>query len=186
MSADGVLHNGRWRSAVLASERTSTAKIVACAIAEHGWSTGAIFPDQETLQELSSLKRTAVRDGIAELQVNGWLVVTPGSGRAPSLYGLTSPVEIAVDEPRKRVARRGAEGRRPTPRGSADDPQRVGRRPRRSEELPEDSMKDSAGAHMGDACACGRGRVTTTEGVCTPCRSERLAGEHSPSNGRGA
>jgi hypothetical protein len=174
------LDNGRWRKAVLeCSGASSTARLVACAIAENGWGTGLIYPSQSLLQNLTGLGRTAIRDALAELEALHWLTITPGSGRVSTAYTLACPVDIAVDAEPERVVRRRAEGRVARARGSADDPQRVARRPRLDERPEISPERDSAGARAAGAarsrCAEHPHEHVSAFG-CRACLADQKAG----------
>ena len=175
MRRDGTLHNGLWRSALLASDVSRRGKQVGTAIAEHGWTTGEIFPNQKRLAALSGTSPKTVQRAVDDLEAAGWLTAVPGSGRRSSDYTLTVPMPVDTVDDACAQPIEGGHGdhpaRSPRPPSPVTVTGQTGHGDHRLQELPAHHSRKNL-----PTCPCGRADIAT-EGMCGHCRSELLAGD---------
>lgn len=103
-----------WRSAVLAptGPSDSTARLVACVMAEFVNSDGEMWPSASTIGERAALSERTVRSAMKRLHAEGWLtMVEPGgcrNGRRTTRWRVSTPGGVAGVE--ERLDAEGAEG----------------------------------------------------------------------------
>jgi hypothetical protein len=83
-----------WRSAIVASEISSTCKVVALVLSLHMSELGdSCFPGQRRLAKECSLNRATIQRALADLEVSGWLFITRSGNRSTNDYCAVIPAQ---------------------------------------------------------------------------------------------